>query len=207
MKSPVKSSRNSMPPEPADMATKPAWYAIQVSSGCEKKVKTNLLQRAQTLQVADRILQVSIPERSAIKVKKDGSKAATEEKILPGYVLVHMILDDDAWSMVKNTPNVINFVGTEERRGSGRGRGHVTPRPLSTPEIRRTFMTVAQEEPVVRINLAAGDKVEVIAGPFQDFNGEVVEVSPERGRLTALLSIFGRDTPVELEFNQIRRLD
>ncbi|WP_218080599.1 transcription termination/antitermination protein NusG [Anthocerotibacter panamensis] len=191
----------------AKEAGKSAWYAVQVSSGCEKKVKTNLLQRAQTLQVADRILQVAIPERAAIKVKKDGSKASTEEKILPGYVLVHMLMDDEAWGVVKGTPNVINFVGTEERRGTGRGRGHVTPRPLSQSEIRRTFMTVAQEEPVVRINLAVGDKVEVIAGPFQDFNGEVVEVSPERGRLTAHLSIFGRDTPVELEFNQIRRIE
>jgi transcription termination/antitermination protein NusG len=188
-------------------AIKPGWYVVQVSSGCEKKVKTNLLQRAQTLQVSDRILQVAIPERAAIRVKKDGSKASTEEKILPGYVLVNALLDDEVWSVIKNTPNVINFVGTEERRGSGRGRGHVTPRALSQSEIRRTFMTVEEAEPIVKINLAAGDKVEVIAGPFQEFHGEVVEVSPERGRLTALLSIFGRDTPVELEFNQIRRLD
>lgn len=198
---------NELEQNPTKEAVKPAWYAVQVSSGCEKKVKTNILQRAQTFHVVDRILQVAIPERAAIKVKKDGSKAAAEEKILPGYVLVHMLLDDEAWGVVKNTPNVINFVGTEERRGSGRGRGHVTPRPLSPSEIRRTFMTVAQEEPVVRINLAVGDKIEVVAGPFQDFNGEVVEVSPERGRLTALLSIFGRDTPVELEFNQVRRIE
>ncbi len=191
----------------AEIVIKPAWYAVQVSSGCEKKVKANLLQRAQTLQVSDRILQVTIPERAAIRVKKDGTKATTEEKILPGYVLVNMLLDDEVWSVVKNTPNIINFVGTEERRGSGRGRGHVKPRPLSAEEIRRTFMTVEQEEPIVRINLAAGDKVEVVAGPFKDFQGEVQEVSPERSRLTALLSIFGRDTPVELEFNQVRRLD
>ncbi len=198
---------NSTLQQEAQDPTKPAWYAVQVSSGCEKKVKTNLLQRAQTLQVADRILQVAIPERPAIKVKKDGSKATSDEKILPGYVLINMILDDDAWLVVKNTPNVINFVGTEERRGTGRKRGHVKPRPLTQTEIRRTLLTIAKEEPVVRINLAVGDKVDVIAGPFQDFKGEVVEVNPERGRLVALLSIFGRDTPVELEFNQIKRLD
>jgi len=132
------------------------WYAVQVASGCEKKVKHNLEQRLQTLDVADRIVQIEIPQTPTIKVRKDGSRLTGEEKVFPGYVLVRMILDDETWQVVKNTPNVINFVGAEQQRRYG-------------------------------------------------FEGEVIEVSLERNKLKALLSIFGRDTPVELEFNQVKK--
>lgn len=183
------------------------WYAVQVASGCEKKVKANLEQRLQTMDMSERILKVEIPERPAIRIKQDGSRASSDEKIFPGYVLVSMLMDDETWQVVKNTPNVINFVGTEERRRYGRGRGHVTPRPLTLTEINRIFRAAEQEEPIIKIDLEPGQSIEVISGPFQDFSGEVVEVSPERGRLRARISIFGRDTPVELEFNQVRRID
>ncbi|ACK65788.1 NusG antitermination factor [Rippkaea orientalis PCC 8801] len=183
------------------------WYAVQVASGCEKRVKTNLEQRIHTLDVADRILQVQIPKTPTIKVRKDGSRQHGEEKVFPGYVLVRMIMDDDAWQVVKNTPHVINFVGAEQSRGTGRGRGHVRPVPLSPGEIERIFKQSEVQEPVVKIDTMVGDKIMVLSGPFKDFEGEVVEVSPERGKLRALLSIFGRDTPVELEFNQIEKLN
>lgn len=107
------------------------WYAVQVASGCEKRVKTNLEQRVQTLDVADRILRVQIPQTPTVKIRKDGTRQHSEEKVFPGYVLVQMIMDDDAWQVVKNTPNVINFVGAEQKRRYGRGRGHVKPMPLS----------------------------------------------------------------------------
>jgi len=191
----------------AEKAREARWYFVQVASGCEKKVKANLEQRIQTMDMAERILKVEIPERAAIKIKQEGSRTSAAEKIFPGYVLVQMVMDDESWQVVKNTPNVINFVGTEERRRYGRGRGHVTPRPLANTEVSRIFRAADQEEPVIRTDLEPGMKIEVTSGPFQDFNGEVVEVSPERGRLRALISIFGRDTPVELEFNQVRRLD
>jgi transcriptional antiterminator NusG len=181
------------------------WYAVQVASGCEKRVKTNLEQRIHTLDVADRILQIQIPKTPTIKVRKDGSRQHGEEKVFPGYVLVRMILDDDAWQVVKNTPNVINFVGAEQRRSVGRGRGHVKPVPLSPGEVERIFKQAEVQEPVVKIDTVVGDKIIVLSGPFKDFEGEVVEVSPERNKLRALLSIFGRDTPVELEFNQIEK--
>jgi len=181
------------------------WYAVQVASGCEKRVKTNLEQRIQTLDVADRIIQVEIPKSPTIKVRKDGSRQHGEEKVFPGYVLVRMVMDDDAWQVVKNTPNVINFVGSEQKRRYGRGRGHVTPVPLGPSEIERIFKQAQEQEPVVKVDMEVGDKIIVLSGPFKDFEGEVIEVSPERSKLKALLSIFGRDTPVELEFNQVEK--
>lgn len=183
----------------------PRWYAVQVASGCEKRVKANLEQRIQTLDVADRIFQVEIPQTPAIKIRKDGSRAQSDEKVFPGYVLVQMAMDDESWQIVKNTPNVINFVGAEQKRRYGRGRGHVKPVPLSASEVERIFKQAREQEPVVKIDMAVGDKVLVLSGPFKDFEGEVIEVSPERSKLKVLLSIFGRDTPVELEFNQVQK--
>lgn len=184
---------------------RPRWYAVQVASGCEKRVKTNLEQRIQTLDVTDRILQVQIPQAAKVTIRKDGSKQQGQEKVFPGYVLVRMIMDDDAWQAVKNTPNVINFVGAEQKRSYGRGRGHVKPLPLSPGEVERIFKQAAEQEPVIEVNMAIGDQISVLSGPFKDFDGEVIEVSPERSKLKALLSIFGRDTPVELEFNQVEK--
>jgi transcriptional antiterminator NusG len=184
---------------------KPQWYAVQVASGCEKRVKADLERRAQTFDVAERISQVEIPQTPAVKIRKDGSRQHTEEKVFPGYVLVKMVMDDETWQVVKNTSHVINFVGAEQKRGTGRGRGHVKPLPLSHSEAERIFKQTKEQEPVVKIDMAAGDKIIVLSGPFKDFEGEVVEVSPERSKLKALLSIFGRDTPVELEFNQVQK--
>ncbi|MBW4648890.1 MAG: transcription termination/antitermination protein NusG [Kastovskya adunca ATA6-11-RM4] len=188
-----------------ETSTRPHWYAVQVASGCEKRVKTNLEQRIQTLDVADRILKVQIPQTPTVKIRKDGSRQHTEEKVFPGYVLIKMVMDDDAWQVVKNTPNVINFVGAEQKRRYGRGRGHVKPVPLSLGEVERIFKQAQEQEPVVKFDMSIGDKIIVLSGPFKDFEGEVIEVSPERSKLKALLSIFGRDTPVELEFNQIEK--
>jgi transcriptional antiterminator NusG len=181
------------------------WYAVQVASGCEKRVKTNLEQRIETLDVANRIFQVEIPQTPAVKLRKDGSRQNTEEKVFPGYVLINMIMDDDTWQVVKNTPNVINFVGAEQKRRYGRGRGHVKPMPLGHSEVERIFKQTQEQEPVIKIDMAPGDRILVLSGPFKDFEGEVIEVSPERSKLKALLSIFGRDTPVELEFNQVQK--
>ncbi|NJL47683.1 MAG: transcription termination/antitermination protein NusG [Leptolyngbyaceae cyanobacterium SM2_5_2] len=184
---------------------KSRWYAVQVASGCEKRVKLNLEQRAGTLDVQNRIFQVEIPQTPAVKLRKDGSRQNIEEKVFPGYVLVKMYMDDEVWSVVKNTPHVINFVGAEQRRSYGRGRGHVKPMPLSAGEVKRIFKRTEEQKPVVKVDMAPGDKITVLSGPFKDFEGEVVEVSPERSKLKALLSIFGRDTPVELEFNQVEK--
>ncbi len=185
--------------------TTPRWYAVQVASGCEKRVKTDIEQRINTLDVSDRVIQVQIPHSPSVKIRKDGSRYTSEEKIFPGYVLVRMIMDDHAWQVVKNTPNVINFVGAEQKRSYGRGRGHVKPLPLSRAEVERIFKQSEEQEAVVKIDMNIGDKIAVLSGPFKEFEGEVIEVSPERSKLKALLSIFGRDTPVELEFNQVEK--
>lgn len=191
------------------------WYAVQVASGCEKKVKSSLEQRIKTLNVEDKVRQIEIPQTPTLRLKKDGSRQTAQEKVFPGYILVQMELitkesgeldiDEEAWLAVKSTPHVINFVGTEQKRPYGRGRGHVKPRPLSRAEVERIFRAAIEQEPVVKIDMGAGDKIKVLSGPFKDFEGEVIEVSPERSKLKALLSIFGRDTPVELEFNQVQK--
>ncbi|MGK7920390.1 MAG: transcription termination/antitermination protein NusG [Trichodesmium sp.] len=192
------------------------WYAVQVASGCEKRVKANLTQRIQTLDVTDKIFKIEIPHTPAIKLRKDGSRQHSEEKVFPGYVLVQMKLnwseeqkqwtiDDEAWQVVKSTPNVINFVGAEQKRRYGRGRGHVKPLPLSASEVERIFRRAQEQEPIVKVTVAEGDHITVLSGPFKDFEGDVIEVSPERSKLKALLSIFGRETPVELEFNQVEK--
>jgi len=188
-----------------DASREARWYAVQVASGCEKRVKTNLEQRIQTFDVADKIIQVEIPQSKALKIRKDGSRHETDEKVFPGYVLVRMLMDDDVWQVVRNTSHVINFVGAEQKRGTGKGRGHVKPVPLGPSEVERIFKQATEQVPVLKIDMAAGDKIIVLSGPFKDFEGEVIEVSPERSKLKALLSIFGRDTPVELEFNQVEK--
>lgn len=181
------------------------WYGVQVASSCEKNVKATLEQRAITLGVGNRILEIAIPQTPAIKVKKDGNRQVIEEKVFPGYVLVRMVLDDETQSAVRTTPNVINFVGAEERRATGRGRGHVKPMPLTQKEVNRIFRRTQERKPTVKVHLVEGDQIRVIDGPFKNFEGEVIEVSGERNRLKALLSIFGRDTPVELEFSQVAK--
>ena len=181
------------------------WYAVQVASSCEKKVKATLEQRSVTLGVNNRIMEIEIPQTPGIKLKKDGSRQTTEEKVFPGYVLVRMILDEDTMMAVKSTPNVINFVGAEDSRSSGRSRGHIKPRPLSKQEVNRIFKRASEKKAVIKLDIEEKDRIIVTSGPFKDFQGEVIEVSGERNKLKALLSIFGRETPVELEFSQINK--
>ncbi len=183
------------------------WYAVQVASGCEKRVKLNLEQRVQTLDVANRILDVQIPETPILRHQKDGKNKEVQEKVFPGYVLIRMLLDDEVWQVIKNTPNVINFVGSEQKRRYGRGRGHVKPMPLGPGEVDRIFKRAKEQEPIQKVDMEAGDKITVLSGPFKDFEGEVIEVAGERSKLKALLSIFGRDTPVELEFTQVQKIE
>ena len=162
--------------EPAANTAIARWYAVQVASSCEKKVKATLEQRAVTLGVSNRILEIEIPQTPAIKLKKDGSRQSTEEKVFPGYVLVRMVLDEDTMMAVRSTPNVINFVGAEDRRATGKARGHIKPRPLSRSEVDRIFKRAAEKKTVVKVDLAEGDQILVTAGPFKDFQGEVIEV-------------------------------
>ena len=205
MEAPAPATEGTQAAEAPEKPQVARWYAVQVASSCEKKVKATLEQRAVTLGVDNRILEIEIPQTPGVKLKKDGTRQSIEEKVFPGYVLVRMILDEDTMMAVRSTPNVINFVGQEERRATGKARGHIKPRPLSRTEVERIFRRASEKKAVVKVDLSEGDQILVTGGPFKDFQGEVIEVSAERSKLKALLSIFGRETPVELEFSQVSK--
>ena len=137
--------------------------------------------------------RIEIPQTPGIKLKKDGSRQTTEEKVFPGYVLVRMILDEDTMMAVKSTPNVINFVGAEDGRGSGRSRGHIKPRPLSRQEVNRIFKRASEKKAVIKLDLEEKDRIIVTSGPFKDFQGEVIEVSGERNNCLLYTSPSPRD--------------
>jgi len=170
------------------------WYAVHTYSGYEDAVARNLKQRIESLGMEDQIFQVVVPKEKKIKIKS-GKRAVVEEEIYPGYVLVEMIVTDASWYVVRNTPRVTGFVG------SG-----TTPVPLAKDEVDALFARMQKEEPTHKIDLAAGDPVRINDGPFKDFEGKVSEVDEARGKIKVLVSIFGRETPVELDFLQVKKL-
>jgi transcriptional antiterminator NusG len=180
---------------------------VQVASSCEKKVKATLEQRAVTLGVDNRILEIEIPQTPGVKdSKEDGSSPVDRGRSLPrSCAPVRMVLDeDDTMMAVRGAPTDVEYQlcgcrGASRHRP--RSRGRVKPRPLSRQEVDRIFKRAAEKKPVVEVDLAEGDQILVTAGPFKDFQGEVIEVSGERSKLKALLSIFGRETPVDLDFS------
>lgn len=170
------------------------WYAIHTYSGYEDNVSRNLKQRVESLGYEDKIFEVLVPKEKKIKIKA-GKREVVEEKIYPGYVLVQMIVSDDSWYVVRNTPNVTGFIGAG-----------TTPTPLSQEEIDILITRMGVTEPKYKVDVKAGDNVKITDGPFKDFDGKVAEVDAERGRVKVLVSIFGRETPVELDFLQIKKL-
>lgn len=176
--------------------SKRRWYIVHTYSGHENKVKINLERRIESMNMADKIFRVEVPQKSVTKIK-DGKRTEKEERIFPGYVLVEMLMDDDSWYVVRHTPGVTKFVGSQKK-----------PIPAKDVEIKRILLkdqragaTVAK----IEIDLKVGEIVKIISGPFADFEGTVTEVSPEKERLKASVSIFGRETPVELAFNQVQK--
>jgi len=170
------------------------WYAIHTYSGYEEAVARNLHQRIESLQMENKIFRVLVPKEKKIKIK-GGKRYVVEEKIYPGYVLVEMIVTDDSWYVVRNTPNVTGFIG------SG-----TVPTPISKEEIEILMKRMGVEEPKYKIELKPGDHVKIIDGPFKDFEGKISEVDEERGRIKVLVLMFGRDTPVELDFLQVKKV-
>lgn len=170
------------------------WYAVHTYAGYEDAVARNLKQRIESLGMEDQIFQVVVPIEKKIKIKA-GKRRVIEEKIYPGYVLVEMIVTDASWYVVRNTPRVTGFVG------SG-----TTPAPLSKDEIDMLFSRMGKGEPTHKIDVAPGDPVRITDGPFKDFEGKVNEVDEERGKIKVLVSMFGRETPVELDFLQVKKL-
>lgn len=170
------------------------WYVIHTYSGYEDAVARNLKQRIESLGMQDKIFSVLVPKEKKIKIK-NGKRKLVEEKVYPGYVLVEMIVTDDSWYVVRNTPNVTGFVG------SG-----TTPIPVEKAEIESLKKRMGVEEPQYLIEVETGDVVKITDGPFRDFEGKVSDVDQERGKVKVLVNMFGRDTPVELDSLQIKKL-
>lgn len=170
------------------------WYAIHTYAGYEDAVARNLAQRIESMSMEEKIFSVLVPKEKKIKIK-NGKRQTVEEKIYPGYVLVDMVVTDDSWYVVRNTPRVTGFVG------SG-----VTPTPLSPEEVKMLQKRMGAEEPKYKIDVAQGDSVKVVDGPFKEYDGKVAEVDEEKGKVKVLVSLFGRETPVELDFLQIKRI-
>lgn len=170
------------------------WYAIHTYSGYEENVKYNLEQRIESLDMQDKIFQVLVPKEKKIKIK-NGKRTTVEEKIYPGYVLVEMIVDDSSWYVVRNTPNVTGFIGTG-----------TTPTPVSDAEIKELERRMGIQEPKYKIDISVGAAIKVTDGPFKDMDGKIAEIDEARGRVKVLVSMFGRETPVDLDFLQIKKI-
>ena len=170
------------------------WYVIHTYSGYEDAVAKNLKQRVESLGMEDKIFNILVPKEKKIKIKS-GKRKTVEEKIYPGYVLVEMIVTDDSWYVVRNTPNVTGFVGVG-----------TTPVPVSPKEVETLKQRMGVETPQHKIEVKRGDSVKIVDGPFKDFDGKVSEIDEARGKVKVMVNMFGRDTPVELDSLQIKKL-
>ena len=170
------------------------WYVIHTYSGYEDAVAKALKQRVESLGMEDKIFNVIVPKEKKIKIK-EGKRKVIEEKIYPGYVLVEMIVTDDSWYVVRNTPIVTGFVGAG-----------TTPVPVSLQEIEILKKKMGVETPQYKIDVQIGDAVKITDGPFKDFDGKVSEIDSDRGKIKVLVNIFGRDTPVELDSLQVKKI-
>ena len=169
------------------------WYVIHTYSGYENKVKTNLEHRIASMDMQDKIFRVVVPTEEELEIK-NGQRRTVHRKIFPGYVLVEMILEDGSWYVVRNTPGVTSFVG------SG-----TTPTPLPESEVQAILKQMREEKPQVRVTYQKGNRVKIIDGPFAEFLGTIDEVNNEKNKLRVLVSMFGRETPVELDFLQVEK--
>jgi transcription termination/antitermination protein NusG len=173
------------------------WYVINTYSGHENKVRQNLEHRIETMGQRNRVRQVMVPTESVSELK-DGQRVQVEKRTMPGYVLVQMEMTDDAWGLVKNTPGVTGFVGSRNK-----------PVPLSQPEVDRLLhkdVAPGETRPRARAQFEMGETVKVISGPLSDFSGEIAEINEDAAKLKVLVSIFGRETPVEVTYDQVKKL-
>jgi transcriptional antiterminator NusG len=169
------------------------WYVVHTYSGHEAKVKKNLESRIETMDMSEKIFEVIVPTEEEIEIK-NGQRRTVNKKVYPGYVLVKMKMDDDSWYVVRNTPGVTSFVGMGTK-----------PTPLGDNEVSAINTQMTAEAPRIKLSLAVGDNVRIVDGPFQDFEGRIDEVNQEKGRVKVLVSFFGRETAVELDFLQVDR--
>lgn len=170
------------------------WYIVHTYSGYENKVKVNLEKRIEYTNMGDKIFRIEVPQKTVVQMK-GGKKQEKEEKVFPGYVLVEMIMDEDSWYVVRHTSGVTKFVGSVKK-----------PIPVKESEIKRILHRTSSQVEKVELDVKPGDKVRIISGPFADFDADIIEVYPDKSKLRANVSIFGRETPVELEYKQINKL-
>ncbi|MEK7557862.1 MAG: transcription termination/antitermination protein NusG [Patescibacteria group bacterium] len=170
------------------------WYVLHTYSGYEENVTQNLKQRIESMDMDDKIFNILVPTEKKIKIK-NGKRKITEEKIFPGYVLVEMIVTDDSWYVVRNTPNVTGFIGAG-----------TTPTPVDEKEISDLQKRMGVEEPKFKIDISIGSVVKIIDGPFKNLEGKVTNIDEAKGKIKIAVSMFGRETPVELDFLQIKKI-
>ena len=172
-----------------------AWYAVHSYSGYENKVKKNLEKRIESMNMQHKIFQVVVPTEEEIEIK-EGHRRRTKKRIFPGYVLVQMIMDEESWYVVRNTPGVTGFVssGSESK-----------PTPLRPEEVEQILKRMEAEAPKIKVSFREGQTVRIIDGPFTDFVGTVEEMDLEKGKVRVLVSFFGRETPIELDFLQVQK--
>jgi transcriptional antiterminator NusG len=170
------------------------WYVIHTYSGYENKVKANLEKRVESMNMGDKIFRILVPMEEEIQVK-DGKPKVTPKKIYPGYVLVEMNITEDSWYVVRNTPGVTGFVGSGSK-----------PIPLQDHEIRKIFKHIGMEEKQPKVDFKIHENVRITSGPFENFIGTIEEIHPQKGKLKVKVSMFGRETPVELDFTQVVKM-
>lgn len=170
------------------------WYIIHTYAGHENKVERSLKQRIDAMGFKDRVFEIIVPMRNTIKVSQ-GKKETVKEKIFPGYVLIKMLLDDETWFMIRSTQGVTSFIGAGNK-----------PTPISEKEVEAIQKFMNLEEPLYKVAFAVGEAVKIIDGPFNDFLGTIESIDEARGKLKVLVSIFGRETPVELDFLQVQKI-
>jgi transcriptional antiterminator NusG len=174
-------------------ADQPAWYVIHCYSGYENKVRHNLEQRIETMGMKDKVFDVVVPTQEEIEVR-DGKRRTVERHIFPGYVLVNMILTEESWFVVRNTPGVTGFVGMGQ-----------LPTPLRPDEVSQIIKRMEADSPTIKVSFKVGERVRIVDGPFNDFRGIVAEIDMDRNKVRIMVSFFGRDTPVELDFLQVEK--
>lgn len=196
-----KASSAALTPKPRERAPAGAkkgerhWYAIHTYSGYEDAVARYLTQRVESLAMSDKIFSVVVPKEKKVRIK-NGKRRAIEEKLYPGYVLVDMIMSEDSWYVVRNTPRVTGFVGADTTE----------PTPLSREEIEALLNRMSGDEPRFKIEFRIGDVVKIVDGPFKDYEGKISAVDEERGKIKVMVPIFGRDTEVEMDSLQVQKI-
>ena len=179
--------------------TEPRWYIIHTYSSQEERVKKNIEMRVETMDVKDKIFRVFVPTEAEVEIK-DGQRKPKQNRVFPGYILINMRMDDESWYVVRNTPGVTGFVSAEDEREK-----RPKPVPLEDEEVEAIMAQMKSKRPRVRVGIDKGQSVRITDGPFVDFMGVVDEVYPDRTKVKVLVSFFGRETPVELDFLQVEK--